>query len=75
MTGTKFLILFSGRCGGTLVQRSLNNHPNAVCEGEILQEKSFSEQIEMLNWIYSHLDDKTLAERFGGNTGQGIKAA
>lgn len=61
MKQTKFLILFTGRSGGTLLQRSLNNHPNIICDGEILQEKTIGEQLDTLNWMYSRFSDEIQA--------------
>ncbi len=58
----RFLILFNGRCGGTLVQRSLDRHPNAVCKPELLQSiDEFDEQVAFLEKdSYSHLDDPAI---------------
>jgi hypothetical protein len=49
----KFMILFSGRSGGTLLSRSLGNHPNIFCQPESLHYMRWPEQVEIMRKLYA----------------------
>jgi len=52
---TKFIILFNGRSGATLLQRSLNRHPDVFCEDEVL---GGVDSIERLTTLFATGDKK-----------------
>jgi LPS sulfotransferase NodH len=56
MSGTRFMILFSGRSGGTLLQRSLNNHPDIRCDGEIVQDNPWPLQVQIMDWALGRFE-------------------
>jgi glycosyltransferase involved in cell wall biosynthesis/uncharacterized short protein YbdD (DUF466 family) len=58
---TKFILLFNGRSAGTLLQRSLNKHPNIICEGEVLAYLPLDKQMEKLREIHNTKADGILA--------------
>ena len=66
----KFVILFIGRCGGTLVSSSLNLHPDILCLGEFLASiETWKGQKRFLEYLHSedcvnHLKDVITKEQF-----------